>query len=253
MVVYDTNSDGGGSYYPKATDTANVQINNALIPIAKGSDINGLKNVMLSKNESITGLTYTAGKNYIYYDGNGNKGVKSVAPNYGTTNPANGGDFYNILENKWYTSTGVEIPEGRNYLNHIVHADNDGGVLYVEELPKIEYKDVIKANEYQGKNACTAWAVFDASTTPPTIKDSYNVSSVVKTAAGRYDVYFTRPMDNMNYSIFVSANRTAAQYNAYPRAAESSVTKCSVEYCAPDVAQILNPYSYSVKIFGGKK
>ena len=40
----------------------------------------------------------------------------------------------------------TEIPESRNYMNHIVHADADGGVLYVEELPKIEYKNVIKAN-----------------------------------------------------------------------------------------------------------
>lgn len=262
IVAYDTNSNGGGSYYPKATDNAQVQINNALIPIAKGSDINGLKNVMLSKNESITGLTYTAGKNYIYYDGNGNKGVKAIAPNYGTTNPSNGGDFYNILKNKWYTSSGVEIPEGRNYLNHIVHADNDGGVLYVEELPKIEYKDVIKANEYQGKNACTAWVNFDGTTTPPTIRDSYNVSKVVRVATGIFDVYFENEMDNIGYSFTGDAGLVGvdAVYQLYRVCSEHkgigyrTITKvrANTGYVYSGGQSLENQDFIDIQIFGGK-
>lgn len=201
MVVYDTNANGGGTYYPLASDTANLQVNNALIPIAQGIDSNGVKNTILSKNETFSGVTYTQGKNYPYYDALGNRGVSNKAPNYGTINPANGGDFYNVLSNKWYTSAGVEITNGRNYLNHIVYADNDGGVLYVEELPKIEYKDIVKANEFKGKNACTAWVNFDGTTTPPTIRDSYNVSAVIRTATGVYDVYFKKPMDTTNYIV----------------------------------------------------
>lgn len=152
IVAYDTNSNGGGSYYPLASDTANLQVNNALIPIAQGIDSNGVKNTILSKNETFSGVTYTQGKNYPYYDALGNVGVSNKAPNYGTINPANGGDFYNVLSNKWYTSDGVEIPEGRNYLNHIVYADNDGGVLYVEELPKIEYKDMVQVDKLKINN-----------------------------------------------------------------------------------------------------
>ena len=250
MVAYDTNSNGGGSYYPRATDTANVQINNALIPIAKGSDINGLKNVMLSKNETITGLSYTAGKNYIYYDGNGNKGVKSVSPNYGTTNPANGGDFYNVLKNKWYTSAGVEIPEGRNYLNHIVHADNDGGVLYVEELPKIEYKDIIKANEFKGKNACTAWVVFDATTTIPTILDSYNIKSIVRTATGIYDIYFLNNMDNASYSFSLGCYSGIGRHIVNKTGA--TLSKISISTYNLSGGAFENNQSISIQIFGGK-
>ena len=146
MVAYDTNSNGGGSYYPRATDTTNLNISNAIIPFANGIDTNGTKITTLSKNETISGLTLTAGKNYVYSKNDGTYGVKSIAPNYGKTNPANGGDFYDVLENKWYTSAGVEIPESRNYMNHIVYADNDGSPLYVEELPKIEYKDSLQVN-----------------------------------------------------------------------------------------------------------
>lgn len=37
-------------------------------------------------------------------------------------------------------SLATEIPESRNYLNHIVYADHNGQVTYVEELAKSEYK-----------------------------------------------------------------------------------------------------------------
>ena len=350
MVAYDTNSNGGGTYYPLASDTANLQVNNALIPIAQGIDSNGVKNTILSKNETVTGVTYTQGKNYVYYDVLGNKGVSAHRPRYLDSDlirsyAGESPDYYNVKENKWYStnsgselitngtfSSGVttgwtangttlsivnntlkvaqgattyafsyqgiptivgkkyrvyinniagtyaspycfisstinasgtvavysnllassstssytgnqeftfvaqtttsyiyvglpttgtggdvyfdnisvfesvitpttEITNGRNYLNHIVYADNDGGLLYVEELPKTQYVDEIKANDYKGKNACTAWVNFDGATTPPTIRDSFNVSSVVRTTTGIYDVYFTVPMNNINYTI----------------------------------------------------
>lgn len=271
MVVYDTNSNGGGSYYPLASDTANVQVNNALIPIAQGIDSNGAKNTILSKNETVTGITYTQGKNYVYYDVLGNKGVSAHRPRYleselVRTYAGESPDYYDVKKNKWYstnsgsellgttgwTATGgtlttvggynqfvdttltgyvskaistvvgksytivfktfgtreanikinnviyqwvngtfigtktinfvansvstdividdgsgssntiqfsasmfetaitptTEITNGRNYLNHIVYADNDGGLLYVEELPKTQYIDSLNVGRY---------------------------------------------------------------------------------------------------------
>ena len=422
LVAYDTNANGGGSYYPLASDTANLQINNALIPFANGVDGNGAKNTILSKNETITGLNYTQGKNYVYCDKNGSYGVKNVAPVYTdtfSTETIGGvlkGDEFHITQNKWQTIANIPrgdlanpslvnifgdgsckalyrfegnandesgtyngtatnvvygsnaligqsaiIPTGaifksdidmttivtvsgwinlkndvangmiwafggdsgansiflfcngngkynlaqasyaggvlvsvntiqlntwvhistvitsteyklyingvldsvynptsamgnlnigfsigglynstymnsslisdqirifnralseaevkslyslyaytydqtnsRNYLNHIVHADNDGGVLYVEELPKIEYRDIVKANEFRGKNACTALISFDGTTTPITIRDSYNVSAIIRVATGVFDIYFKEQMYNTGYSI----------------------------------------------------
>ena len=324
LVAYDTNSNGGGSYYPLASDTANLQVNNAIIPFANGIDSNGTKNTILSKNETITGLTYTAGKNYVYCDSTGAYGVSAHKPRYLEselirTYAGETPDYYNVKENKWYSTSGgsellgttgwtatggtlttvdgynqfvdttltgyvsktistvvgkaytivlktfgtreanitinnveyqwvngtfigtktinfvangvatvIAITDGsgasytiqfsasmfetaitpstaitnsRNYMNTIVYADNDGGLLYVEELPKIEYKDIVKANEFKGKNACTAWVNFDGTTTPPTIRDSYNVKSVIRTGTGNYDVYFEEVMDNRNYVV----------------------------------------------------
>lgn len=352
MVVYDNDSGSGKSKYPKATDTSNVQINNAIIPLAHGVDSNGSKNSIVIANETITGLTYTAGKNYLYKTDTG-YGVKpyenrmlssELVRRFAGEQP----DYYDVDKNKWFNtdagselvsngtfSSGVttwwtpiastsiahinntlrvnttntqnvssvstqlnlivgkrykifgiitsnlgigtkidildgsantiftsgystssdkkeydfiatsvnctlninidtrasistygyidnisifdsvitpttEITESRNYLNHIVNADQNGQVIFVEELPKIEYKDVIKANEFKGKNACTAWANIDMTTTPPTIRDSYNIGSVIRTSAGNGDIYFKELMDNTNYAIFSSNGLNAA-------------------------------------------
>lgn len=341
MVVYDNDSGSGKSKYPKATDTSNVQVNNAIIPLANGIDSNGSKNSIVVANETITGLTYTQGKNYLYKTDTG-YGVKPYKPRMLSSElvrrfAGEKPDYYDVLKNKWFSTSGhgelngnkdiqtndtaswtvssngtlswvqgrytmarsmldndvtfkrtfngltagvpytfalntsrtgndwfvsldggmtrytitdgicylsiipittsitfaishsninnigitlyvnsisiyksnitptTEITESRNYLNHIVHADKNGQVTYVEELPKIEYKDVIKANEYQGKNACTAWVTFDGTTTPPTIKDSYNINSVVRINAGVYDVYFKKLMDKTDYCPFANA------------------------------------------------
>lgn len=389
IVAYDTNSNGGGSYYPLANDTATVQINNALIPLAQGIDGNGAKNTIISKNGTITGLAYTAGKNYVYCDKNGSYGVSAHRPRYLEsdlirTYAGESPDYYNVVTNKWYstntaelvtngtfssgtttgwstdagivlsvsngallntasisssgytyqsittvvgktykfkayinnvnmyqygllindslntlftetiTATGAktyditfvaqstttnikffrnssasgqtliidnvtcfptdiipttEITNSRNYLNHIVHADNDGGVLYVEELPKIEYRDVVKANEYKGKNACTAWVNFDGTTTPPTIRDSYNVSAVIRTATGYYDIYFKEPMDNNTYSGFVSYT-WQTNVSSSGSFDGGSIYKCQVRHA--ENGAHLNTSINTVHIYGGR-
>ncbi len=48
------------------------------------------------------------------------------------------------------------------------------------------------------RGLATAWVSFDGTGTP-SIKDSYNVTSVVKGSSGRYTITFSTPMDNANY------------------------------------------------------
>lgn len=213
MVVYDNDSGSGKSKYPRATDSSQLQLNTALVPFANGIDSNGAKNTIVYKNETITGVTLTAGKNYVYAKNDGTYGVKDMAPSYGKDNPLTG-DFYNVLTNKWYSNTNTEITESRNYLDAIVHADANGQVAYVEELPKIEYKDIVKANEFQGKNACTAWANIDMTTTPPTIRDSYEITGVIRTATGRLSGYVN--MDRNDYIVIGNGEISQDGVNASP-------------------------------------
>lgn len=45
-----------------------------------------------------------------------------------------------------------------------------------------------------------AWVNFNGTTSPGTIRDSFNVSSVTRRATGQYTVNFTTAMPNANYA-----------------------------------------------------
>ena len=173
-------------------------------------------------------------------------------PVYGTVNPNNGSYFFNLNEQKWYDTSGNFMPNGMTFLPCITYADLNGQVEYVEQIAKTTYFDEVKANDYRGKNACTAWVNFDGTTTPPTIRDSYNVSSVVRTATGIYDVYFATPMDNVNYSWSVSGNESLIREYFVRNLDYITTTKIRVECGDVGFTQGINPVSYVVQIFGGK-
>lgn len=346
MVVYDNDSGSGKSKYPRATDTSTLNLN-AIVPFANGIDASGTRNTELTKNETVSGLTLTQGKNYVYAKNDGTYGVKSHSPKYNTYNGF--GEYFDTNKNQWFnspsvfsddfstdtgwlltgatktvanstltlansgaasgyaskafstvagtryklvgkyslgssagasvlvgttqnglevasqaytassdvaitfvatgtttyvsvkntgatvgltstfndfavypvqgdgsvdTSNSTAITESRNYLDAIVYADQNGQPTYVEQLPKIEYKDIVKANEFQGKNICTAWVNFDGTTTPPSIRDSFNVSAVIRISTGVYEIYFEREMERTDYAIggTVQVNNIAAGY-----------------------------------------
>lgn len=64
-TLVNTNSP---ATYPRATDTTQIQLNNAIVPLANGIDTNGIKVSTVSKNETVTGVTLTQGKNYLRWE-----------------------------------------------------------------------------------------------------------------------------------------------------------------------------------------
>ena len=51
---------------------------------------------------------------------------------------------------------------------------------------------------------CRAWVLFDGVATPPVIRQSGNVSSVVQNASGNYDVNLTTPMVDDNFAVSIT-------------------------------------------------
>lgn len=393
MVVYDNDSDSGKSKYPRATDTTNLSIN-ALVPYANGIDAKGSKVSISYKNETISGLTLTQGKNYPYSKNDGTCAVNKYAPVYGALrNRVQAGenhDYFDLNTNRWYSTTGgselvtngtfdsnttgwtatdvngftsatissssgtllitnanvaganggaYQIISGltvgetytvkathdgtgiiqispsvlasnryyyttatsltfvapatsiylvlynstntandtinfynvsmfktiptvsteitpRNYLDCIVYADHNGQVEYVEQLPKIEYKDIIKANKYQGKNACTAWANIDGISTAPLIVDGYNISSVIRVAAGTYRIYFSTPMDNIKFSlgatIINTVVRTAVCFESNDHVRTTGYITVACRVSLSSAYDTLENSNFSIAIFGGK-
>ena len=57
---------------------------------------------------------------------------------------------------------------------------------------------------------CRAWVNFNGTTSPGTIRASFNVSSITKNATGDYTVNFTNSLADANYSPIVSMQAPAA-------------------------------------------
>ena len=97
------------------------------------------------------------------------------------------------------------------------------------------------------KNQCTAWVNFDG--TDGTIRDSYNVSSVVRNDTGRCTLTFVNEMDDNNYCI-VSGTNYGGNYFIRSNGSQTTTsfgigtTNSSKEW--DDVDYI------SVAVFGGK-
>ncbi len=58
-----------------------------------------------------------------------------------------------------------------------------------------------KLGTNEQKQICKAWVNFNGTTSPGTIRSSYNVSSVTKNGTGEYTVNFATPMSDANYAV----------------------------------------------------
>jgi hypothetical protein len=110
------------------------------------------------------------------------------------------------------------------------------------------------ANEYKGKNACTAWVNFDGTTTPPTIRDSFNVSDVVRTDTGRFDVYFESNMNTTNYCQIgmVGVDSSLDMVNMETRAQSLDKLSIAIKRNFDDYEDYRNASITTISIFGGK-
>ena len=107
-----------------------------------------------------------------------------------------------------------------------------------------------KSDNTSIKNQCTAWVIFDNTTTPVTILDSFKVASVVRTATGLNDIYFEEEMDIRAYSANISYFNNISFVNSGVSVINTSKTKLSTN-CVAEGVSINSPY-VSVQIFGGR-
>jgi len=53
---------------------------------------------------------------------------------------------------------------------------------------------------------CRAWVCFNGTTTPPTIRASFNVASITRLSTARHQINFTNAMPDANYSVAGSSS-----------------------------------------------
>jgi hypothetical protein len=68
-----------------------------------------------------------------------------------------------------------------------------------------EIKKALNADNSPPIYACRAWVNFDGTTTPPTIRESGNVSSVTRSSTGIYFVNFATAMPDASYAAIATS------------------------------------------------
>jgi hypothetical protein len=106
-----------------------------------------------------------------------------------------------------------------------------------------------KLGTTEQKQICKAWVNLNGTTSPGTIRASYNVSSVTKSSTGDYTVNFTTPMTDNDYSCVVSGATTTSEIgvsiNVPPQLLTNSVRIRSVS------GNALNDFNnLNIQIFG---
>jgi len=168
-------------------------------------------------NQSFTNQAYTSalpdGDSWLYCDNTGTLGVSQSLPQFDGKDATNypNSDYYDLSTNEWKNSSDVVYANGRSYLAKIVGVSS-GVPTSVEQLAytplgitdsfKLDSNKALVTNQGSvPKNSATAWVNFDGTTTPPTIRGSFNVNSVSRVSTGRYEIFFEESMDNTFYSI----------------------------------------------------
>lgn len=171
-------------------------------------------------------------------------------PVFGKTSATS--DYY--LDGIWYNNLDVAYVSPLTYLDGAVDVDVSGNFLTYKAVELIVpdiLANTIKSDNFRGKNSCTAWVNFDGTATPPTIRDSFNVLDVVRTATGVYDIYFAEAMDNANFSATgIMSSKSTASSSGIGLSGTPTLNTVSLRTLNNGIAT--NETDVHINIFGGK-
>jgi hypothetical protein len=107
------------------------------------------------------------------------------------------------------TSAGITFNDATSLTSAVIPANAVGatqianGSVTAAKLGTTEQKQIAKA-----------WVNFNGTTSPGTIRSSYNVSSVTKNGTGDYTINFTSALADANYALFVTPQSNSTTANA---------------------------------------
>jgi hypothetical protein len=144
------------------------------------------------------------------------------------------------------TSAGITFNDTTT-LTSAVLAANSVGTTQITNGSVIASK--LGTNEQ--KQICKAWVNFNGTTSPGTIRSSFNVSSVTKNGTGDYTVNFATAMTDANYCITGTTNRNVdPSNNSIGVKPGVSPTISSVRLTTGDYNSNQDTIQNSIAIFG---
>jgi hypothetical protein len=104
-----------------------------------------------------------------------------------------------------------------------------------------------KLGTNEQKQICKAWVNFNGTTSPGTIRSSYNVSSVTRNSTGDYTVNFATALADANYSFLAVSGASSA--SCIVALQTTSTTNCRF-YTSQINANLFDNTLNCVAIFG---
>ena len=152
------------------------------------------------------------------------------------------------------TSAGITFNDTTSLTSAVIPANAVGATQIADGAvtnPKLANGAVTaaKLGTTEQTRIAKAWVNFDGTTSPGTIRSSYNVSSVTKNAAGDYTVNFATAMADANYSAFVTTG-SSATINV--KGSDGPRTTSNIQIFSRDVVtdSQSDPSFVNVSIFG---
>ena len=122
--------------------------------------------------------------------------------------------------------------------------------IKVNSIDSINSSNHIQAKQpVDGINQCTAWGHVNGVT--DTVLSGFNIASVIGGSNGYYTVTFEIPMDNINYSVNVSASNQGNKQVSMIGLGEYELHQFTLQ--TRDGANVtLNFDNINIQVFGGK-
>lgn len=226
---------------------AQLNINQGTFIYPKGLGERGYKKSSDVFTGTVDVSAQTNGWKYVAKDENNNFSFYDTKPTLGKTTA----ELY-LKDGKLYNSSDDTEITPVSFLSNKVRIASG---IPLELAPTGIAKSVtesLEAKEVLGKNQCTAWVNFDGTTTPPTIKDSYNVSSVVRNSTGFYDIYFKTQMDNVNYVWAGKPKKISGQNNTIAGADNLELLANKLQVYSMNSGNLVDNSAIKIVVFGGK-
>lgn len=108
-----------------------------------------------------------------------------------------------------------------------------------------------KLGTTEQKQIAKAWVNFNGTTSPGTIRSSYNVSSVTKNSTGAYTINFSNAMPDSNYTVTASSDGPTNVQHVNPYLQISLTTSIRIAYFNSNNSVLAaDPTVACVQVFG---
>ena len=203
----------------KVSANAKLNINQGTFIYPKGLTSRGYAKSSDTFTGSVPTSSISDGWKYVAKDENNNFSFYATKPTLGKTSA----ELY-LKDGKLYNSSDdTEITPISFLSNKVRFASGIPVELAPSGIAK-SVTDSVEAKEVFGKNSILAYALIDMTATPPTILDSYNVSSVIRVSNGVGKVTLEVPTDKNNVTAICSSNAGGGSVTATTKSEISFAT-----------------------------